>query len=226
MNRLSIFFLLIIAPLLALFLAYLGFATAVTNPLGWFLLLTGAAYFLGVLYVVVIRHQRFWESHLGGGVTQQETGDCSFWLISLAMIAVFYLSPIEYLYFPPVFPRTTLAKITGVLLVILGTLLFVWARRTLGTSYSGHVSTEEGQDLVQAGPYRYIRHPAYAGYLLMALGISKGYSSLVGLLSVVIFLVPVIVYRISVEEKLLSRHFGAAYQDYARSVKRLLPEIW
>jgi protein-S-isoprenylcysteine O-methyltransferase Ste14 len=71
-----------------------------------------------------------------------------------------------------------------------------------------------------------IRHPAYAGYLLMALGISLGYASLVGLISVLILLVPSLIYRVNVEEKLLTLHFGAAYRQYMRRTKRLIPGIW
>jgi protein-S-isoprenylcysteine O-methyltransferase Ste14 len=70
----------------------------------------------------------------------------------------------------------------GVALVTFGIVLFIWARRALGTHYSGHLSAKIGQTLVQSGPYRFIRHPAYAGYLLMAMGISLGYSSMAGLI--------------------------------------------
>ncbi len=114
----------------------------------------------------------------------------------------------------------------GVGLVIFGAALFVWARRSLKTGYSGHLSVKTGQTLVQSGAYGSIRHPAYAGYLMMALGISLGYASLVGIILVLTVLLPSLVYRIKVEEKLLTGHFGAAYQQYMRKTKRLIPGIW
>jgi protein-S-isoprenylcysteine O-methyltransferase Ste14 len=83
-----------------------------------------------------------------------------------------------------------------------------------------------GQTLVQSGPYQFIRHPAYTGYLLMALGISLGYASLVGIILVLALLLPSLVYRIKVEEKLLIEHFGTAYHQYMRKTKRLIPGIW
>jgi len=114
----------------------------------------------------------------------------------------------------------------GVVLVTFGIVLFIWARRALGTHYSGHLSAKIGQILVQSGPYRFIRHPAYAGYLLMAMGISLGYSSLVGLISVLVLLLPSLIFRMAVEEELLIEHFGDVYCLYMRKTKRLIPGIW
>ena len=226
MSQIAKFFLIVVAPILAALLALLGVATLPANPLGWFLLLVGVAYTAGVVIVYAIRKERFWESPLDGAPTHEERGDRSLWFITLGMIAAFYLSPVEYLYLPAGLPRNAWLSFSGVGLVTLGIALFIWARRALGKSYSGHVSVKTGQALVQNGPYRLIRHPAYAGYLLMALGISLGYSSLAGLTSVLALLLPGLIYRVKVEEKLLTGHFGEAYRQYADRVKRLIPGIW
>jgi protein-S-isoprenylcysteine O-methyltransferase Ste14 len=79
---------------------------------------------------------------------------------------------------------------------------------------------------VQSGPYRLIRHPAYAGYMLMAVGISLGYSSLAGLASMLVILLPGLIYRMQVEERLLRVFFRDAYRQYAVRVKRIIPGIW
>lgn len=226
MNRFTITFLVVVTPILAICLAWLGFETIPTNPLGWSLLITGIAYAVGVVIFLVFRRQRFWEARVGKEILREEGGDRSFWLITLGIMAGFYLSPLEYLYFATWLPRTVLMKFSGLGLAVAGSVLFVWARRTLGASYSGHIMVGKRQELVQSGPYRFIRHPAYAGYLLMALGISVGYSSLIGLISVLVLLLPSLVYRIKVEEKLLGERFGEAYQQYASQVKRLIPNIW
>jgi protein-S-isoprenylcysteine O-methyltransferase Ste14 len=144
----------------------------------------------------------------------------------IGMIAAFYLPPIEYLFFPAVLPRTVWIQVAGLLLVIIGSALFVWARRTLGNFYSGHVSVIEGQPLIRSGPYRFIRHPAYAGYLLITLGLALGYSSFAGLTVVLFIVLPCMVYHIYVEDKLLAGYFGVQFEDYARGTKRLLPGIW
>ena len=226
MSRTATFFLLVVAPALAILLALLGVETVRANPLGWFLLLLGIAYASGVVIAYYIHRERFWESRVCGATTEEEISDRSFWLITFALMTVFYLSPLEYLYSDAILPRNTWMSSVGVLLVVLSSGLFIWARRALRKNYSGHISVKTGQALVQDGPYRIVRHPAYAGYLCMALGISLGYSSLAGLISVLVLLLPSLVYRIKVEEKLLTEHFGDTYRQYMRKTKRLIPGIW
>lgn len=226
MNRKVILFLLAIVPALAIVLALMGLETLGTNLLGWFLLMTGIICAAGIVIVAYIRRETFWESQINGETVQGERGDRSFWLITLAMMAVFYLSPLEYMYIAAQLPRTSWMEVSGAGLVVVGVVLFVWARRTLGTNYSGRLSTKQGQQLVQNGPYRVIRHPAYAGFLLMALGLAIGYSSLVGIAAIVFALVPAAIYRIGVEDKLLAEHFGTQFYKYAEQTRRLIPGIW
>jgi len=226
MSRIAMFFLLVIAPMLAMMLALLGVETISTNPLGWFLLLVGVVYTAGVVIVYWIRKEHFWESSSKGTITQEERGNRSYWLITASMLAVFYMPPIEYLYFVVILPRSPWMSFSGVGLVLLGLVLFAWARFTLRSNYSGHVSVKSGQALVQNGPYRFIRHPAYAGYLWIAIGISLGYSSISGLAAILLLLLPGLIYRMKVEEKVLTGHFGEVYLQYIHTTKRLLPGIW
>jgi protein-S-isoprenylcysteine O-methyltransferase Ste14 len=226
MSRIAKFFILLIAPILAILLAWLGVETLPAHPLGWFLLLVGVTYTAGLIIVYAMRKERFWEAASAEPTTYEERGDRSFWFITLGMMAAFYLSPVEYLYFSAILPGNAWMTYGGVGLVTFGIVLFTWARRTLGAGYSGHVSVKSGQTLVQSGPYRFIRHPAYAAYLLMALGISLGYASLAGLISVLALLLPGLLYRMNLEENLLSGHFGEMYCQYVNTTKRLIPGIW
>jgi protein-S-isoprenylcysteine O-methyltransferase Ste14 len=226
MNRTAIFFLLVIAPVFAIVLALLGVESIPANPLGWFLLLVGVSYPVGVVIVVWIRKRPFWESGSGGSVVKEERNDRSYWILVLGMLVVFYLSPLEYLFVPAIIPRASGFILAGLLLVIAGAALFVWARRSLRQAYSGHISVTTQQPLVQRGPYRLIRHPAYAGYLLMAAGLGVGYSSLSGLAAGFLLLLPGLIYRIGVEEKVLLAHFGEQYRLYASHTTRLIPGIW
>lgn len=104
-SRSAKFFLLIITPILAILLALLGVVTLSTNPLGWFLLLVGSVYNAGLISVYALRKERFWEAVSVGPVTHEERGDRSLWFISLGMVAVFYLLPLEYIYLPARLPR-------------------------------------------------------------------------------------------------------------------------
>ena len=226
MNRAAIFFLVVFALGLAYVIGMLGWLTVKTNLLGWFLLLVGAAYLVGVVIVYWFRKERFWGPRAGGAMMKEENTDRSFWLIVIGMIAVFFMPPIEYLFLPAVLPRVEWVQVTGLTLIVFGSALFIWARRALGKFYSGHVSVVEGQPLVQNGPYRFIRHPAYAGYILIALGLSLGYSSLAGLAAILFLLLPSVIYRLRVEDKLLAEYFGAQFDEYAVKVARLVPGVW
>jgi protein-S-isoprenylcysteine O-methyltransferase Ste14 len=53
-----------------------------------------------------------------------------------------------------------------------------------------------------------------------------GYSSLIACAAVIILLVPGLIFRIVVEERLLMEEFGEQYRTYAQKTKRLIPGIW
>ncbi|HEX6270433.1 MAG TPA: isoprenylcysteine carboxylmethyltransferase family protein [Anaerolineales bacterium] len=226
MSRAAIFFLAVVTLGLAILLALLGWATIQSNLLGWFLLMAGSLYFFGVIIVYWIRRIRFWRPRAKGEMIEEERNDRSFWFIVIGMVAAFYLPPIEYLFFTTVLPHGLWIEIVGFLLISLGSALFIWARRTLGKFYSGHVSVIEGQPLVQHGPYRFVRHPAYAGYLLITLGLSLGYSSLAGIAAILLGLLPAVIYRVRVEDKFLAEYFGVEFDEYAGQTERLFPGIW
>ena len=226
MTRISVFFLLVIGPVMAICLAILGVMTVQTNLLGYFLIFLGILYPLGLFIIIVKQKRKYWIAPPAEIIKKEESGDRSFWAISFGMIAAFYLPPLEFLNFGFKFEHARWVQVLGFCILLLGALLFVWVRRALGTSYSGHISTVDEQTLVQHGPYRLIRHPGYAAYLLIAIGISVGFTSWAGLVSIVLLLIPGLIYRISVEEKVLISHFGEQYTRYQQRTRRLLPWVW
>lgn len=226
MNRTAVIFLSFIVPALAVFLAVLGWKTLPVNPLGWFLLITGVVYAAGVVIVLWIRRKAIWEPQAGGMTAQEEKGDRSFWLYLPGAMAAFFIPPLEYLYLPARLPHVAIFAWTGVTLVALGCALFLWARRSLRAAYSGHLTVTTEQTLVQSGPYHIVRHPAYLGYMLMSLGVCLGYSSLYGLISIPLLLIPGLVYRIHVEDRLLEGRFQEQFRAYAARTARLIPGIW
>ena len=207
------------AYLLVCALGYLGYLTLKQNLLGWFLILTAILYGLSGPYLLARNLKK-------EGIIRQERQDRSFWLIIPGFLVVFYASPLEYLYITPVLPRGIWAQIIGLGLILAGISLIAWAQAALKGRYSGRIWVVTGQTLVQDGPYHYVRHPAYAGFLLMGLGISAGYSSLVGLLAVPLLLLPGLLYRMNVEEQILLSQFNEQYRQYSQHTKRLIPRIW
>ncbi len=99
-----------------------------------------------------------------------------------------------------------------------GLLLMLWAFWSLGSSFAIAPAVRK---LVLSGPYRFLRHPMYAGELFSLIGFCIG-SPLVWNWSVVLVFAVSIGYRISQEERLLKR-----YAVYAHFVKwRLMPGVW
>jgi protein-S-isoprenylcysteine O-methyltransferase Ste14 len=226
MSRPAIFFLMVIAPALAIFLALLGLETLRGNVLGWFLLVLGIAYPAGSIIYYHIRREPFWKSAQAGGRAREETGDRSFWLVLPGFLVVFFASPLEWMYLPGLMTRLPWMQAAGLGLILSAVALRVWTRAHLRGLYSGHVGVLAGHRLVQSGPYRSVRHPGYTGFLLMTLGVAIGYSSLIGLAAVPVLLLPELAYRMKVEERLLTEQFGEEYRTYIRTSKKLIPGIW
>ena len=226
MSRFAIFFLMVVAPFLAICLALLGLETLDSNFLGWFLLVLGVAYPAGGVIYYFIRHEPFWKSAGRGEAAREEKGDLSFWAILPGFLVVFFAPPLEWIYLPAVLPRNLWMQIAGLVLILAAMGLRIWTRAHMRGLYSGHVEVQVGHRLVQSGPYHFVRHPGYTGFLLMALGLVVGYSSLIGLFAIPILLLPGLAYRMKVEERLLSEQFGDEYRAYALKTRKLIPFVW
>lgn len=226
MSRPAILFMLVVAPVLAICLALLGLETLGSNILGWFLLVLGIAYPAGGVIYYFIRREPFWKSAGRGEAAREEKGDRSFWVILPGFLIVFFAPPLEWLYLPAVLPRLVWMQAAGLGLILSAVALRVWTRAHLRGLYSGHVEVQVGHRLVQSGPYRFVRHPGYTGFLLMTLGVAIGYSSLIGLAAVPVLLLPGLAYRMKVEERLLIEQFGEEYRAYALKTRKLIPFVW
>ena len=112
--------------------------------------------------------------------------------------------------------------VLGLVLMVAGLALRWYSIRVLGASFTIDVATRPGQQVVESGPYRWIRHPSYTGGLLTILGVILCCDNLASLAALVVILLGY-VYRIRVEERALATYIGPAYSDYMRRTKRLIP---
>jgi protein-S-isoprenylcysteine O-methyltransferase Ste14 len=114
----------------------------------------------------------------------------------------------------------------GYLLLIAGLSLDIIGILTLRRSYSQTAQSRQGnQKLTTRGIYRFIRDPIYLGVILFCFSAPLIIRSLLGFL-IMIAIIPMIIYRISVEEKALTKKFGNEYEEYARKTKRFIPYIY
>ena len=93
------------------------------------------------------------------------------------------------------------------------------------TFTAGTIEIAKGQQVIDSGPYAVVRHPMYAGALIMIAGIPPALGSWWGLIPAVL-LVPVLVWRLTREETFLAANL-AGYSDYRGRVRhRLAPMVW
>ena len=79
--------------------------------------------------------------------------------------------------------------------------------------------------IVRTRLYRYIRHPAYLGAMLMSFGGPLVLGSIHGFL-LMILIIPVYPYRIKIEEKMLLEKLGDEYLNYVKTTWRLIPYVY
>ncbi len=112
--------------------------------------------------------------------------------------------------------------VAGVIVALAGIVIRQYAVATLGRYFSTRVMTTPDQHVVDAGLYRYVRHPSYTGLLLTVLGLLLCSTNWLSLACFLVAL-PGFAYRIRVEEDALVRALGEPYRTYMRRTKRLVP---
>jgi protein-S-isoprenylcysteine O-methyltransferase Ste14 len=121
----------------------------------------------------------------------------------------------------PAAPSTVIPSQIATALMFAGTIIQISAKAALWRSY-GIVPANRG--VKTGGPYRFVRHPMYAGYTLTHLGFLVGFPSLQNsLLYLTAFFIEVA--RLLREESILNQ--DPLYRDYAtRARYRLLPGLF
>jgi protein-S-isoprenylcysteine O-methyltransferase Ste14 len=114
----------------------------------------------------------------------------------------------------------------GVALAGLGLVVRAWAMRTLGSAYTRTLRTDTGQTLVTVGPYRWVRHPGYAGSIGVWVGASLAFHNWLAALIVAGLMFLAYAWRIDAEERVLRDAFGGAYEAYAARTAHLIPGLY
>lgn len=109
---------------------------------------------------------------------------------------------------------------------ILSYSVVIWAMFTNKFFSSAvRIQTERGHYVIQAGPYRFVRHPAYLAAIFLFVSTSLVLGSLLAIIPAVVTSV-LIVIRTYLEDSTLRKELPG-YADYAEKVRfRLLPGIW
>jgi len=116
--------------------------------------------------------------------------------------------------------------ILGICLTSLGGILLGWSRITLGKFGSPKIFIQDNHLLIKEGPYKYVRNPMYLADLLLYGGFAIAFGAWFSFAFTLLALLPMLLGRIKIEEKILSEKFGIEYKEWVKSTKRILPFIW
>jgi protein-S-isoprenylcysteine O-methyltransferase Ste14 len=141
-------------------------------------------------------------------------------VVGISLVALPYVpSP---LFATRILPRTPATYWIGATLTFLGLAFTVWARRHIGSNWSGTVTVKENHALVCTGPYAWVRHPIYTGLLLAILGSAVARGELRGVWALVLCTIA-FVSKLRIEERWMRQVFGAEYERYSATVPALIP---
>jgi protein-S-isoprenylcysteine O-methyltransferase Ste14 len=111
----------------------------------------------------------------------------------------------------------------GLVIVLLGLALAVWARVYIGRNWGMPMSQKADPELVTTGPYHTVRHPIYSGIILAMVGTTIAVS-LYWLIAVAL-VGGYFFYSAVVEERNMAKAFPEAYPPYKQSTKMLIPFV-
>lgn len=205
--------------IISLFMLLLAAVAWITLDRNWNSLNHLPVYVYAGILIFYLRAEKY--AYRGSDISGIQSGKWTRYLLLFFWWLLLIVPAIEY----SLFPRYSFAvTAAGAVLAVSGTVIRAWGIRTLGKYFSVHIEIKDNHELIESGPYRFIRHPAYAGNLLQAAGIPlilNAYYSL-SISAVLIFL---FLYRLKLEEEVLIREVKG-YGDYVKRTYRLIPKLW
>jgi protein-S-isoprenylcysteine O-methyltransferase len=183
------------------------------------------AYLILIAYFAIIESRRKGQAATifeGGPFDQASTR-----LLSLAFaISITLLIAANALNYPQIGLMVDVIGWIGIVVMLCGITLPVWAFQTLGRFYTRTLRISEGQRFVQERPYKYVRHPGYLGVIILWVGAGLATVNWIVAVLVTFTFIAVYRYRINTEERMLLASFGEQYAAYKEHTWRLPPFIW
>ena len=180
---------------------------------------------------------RVWAEQRHPGITSERQNKTSFknaksWDKVLApLMAVSLVFPMVIVagldhryHWSPEFPLWLI--VVGFILILFGYAFASWALAE-NRFFSGvvRIQTDRGHVVCDSGPYKFVRHPGYAGNILPLFGIVLGLGSIWTLIPAVVALI-ITVIRTKLEDRVLHEELQG-YREYAKRVRfRLIPGIF
>lgn len=155
----------------------------------------------------------------GAGKTKEDNNSAMvlMWTFVLCMLA-----PMLLRYYAGVFVWNPTLIGVGLGISVFGLAFRIYAIRYLGKQFTTKVKIVDDHELINTGPYKYMRHPSYTGTMLLILGNALMYGSIWIAILITLAMYLGYQYRIKHEEKALIAHFGEKYIQYKQTTRAFL----
>ncbi|MGO4883751.1 MAG: methyltransferase family protein [Bryobacteraceae bacterium] len=168
----------------------------------------------------------YWEAaakNATAAASSESKGSRAFHVVLANLALLLEILPIRG--FGRFVPVSVPVMLAGLAVEALGLWLAIWARRHLGSNWSGEITIKVDHQLIRSGPYKRLRHPIYTGLLAMYAGIAIVTGEW---LAAAGFAMAVFAYwrKLRLEETNLNVAFGAEYDAYRRESWALLPGLF
>jgi protein-S-isoprenylcysteine O-methyltransferase Ste14 len=186
-----------------------------------------AVYFaasLALTLYLMVKDPKLLERRMRGGPTAEKepVQKIIVSIVSLGFIGLLIVPALDHRFgWSHMTPQTALA---GEGLVAIGwfAIFFVFRENSFSAAT---VELAPDQQVISTGPYARVRHPMYAGMLVMIAGIPIALGSWWGLV-VLVAILPALIWRLLDEERFLARNLPG-YVEYQNKVRcRLISRIW
>ena len=115
-------------------------------------------------------------------------------------------------------------QVLGLVAIVASYAIHIWSRLHLQKFYAERVEIQPDHQVIQSGPYAFVRHPLITSFFLFALGLVLLNPALTTLLSLV-YAIWDFTHAARQEEKLLSQSLPG-YAEYMRQVPRFIPSLY
>lgn len=119
-----------------------------------------------------------------------------------------------------------LITLLGLCIFLAGSVIRWISILQLKHEFTVNVVIRENHKLKTNGMYKKIRHPSYAGLLMMCLGLSVAMNSYISVIMIVTPVFLATLYRIKVEENILLKEFAGDYEKYITETDRIIPGLF
>jgi len=193
---------------------------------GWVLMvITGSILVLTPILLIPINPESFIERAKGLSAKGTKKWDIFVTAAAtLCMVAAWIVGGLDKRFGWSMYPLSI--HLMGMAIMIVGTILFLWAMISNAFFTEGvRIQSERQHSVCTQGPYRFVRHPGYVGSLLSQIATPLLLGSTWSIFPTILYVVLSIV-RTFLEENTLKQELPG-YREYSQQVRyRLIPGIW